>query len=460
MSSMTARRHRCGVHIIGLLIVLSVIQGSCAGDAVSLNNDNINSVITTNDVVFVNFYADWCRFSQILAPTFDEASRKVSEEFTEPGRVVFAKVDCDSEVTIASQYRISKYPTLKLFRNGQMMKKEYRGQRSAEALANFVRDELKDPVVEHSTLAQLDELNKKKRNMIGYFESKESENYRTFTRVASLLRDDCSFHAAFGAVSASERTGGDNIGFRPPNTQRQDVVFMGILNNFDQLYAWAYDKCVPLVREITFENAEELTEEGLPFLIMFHHPDDTATVETYTTEVAKQLLPEKNNVNFLVADGTKFTHPLHHLGKSVSDLPVLAIDSFRHMYIFPHNIKTDLGVPGLLKQFVEDLHSGKLHREFHHGPDPKSPDPTPTPTPPAPSPPSPDDSKAAKEEGEEREKREVHLPKEPETPAPEELQKKQQEQQQQGQKQTQPPESMFKKLAPSRNRYTILRDEL
>ena len=26
--------------------------------------------------------------------------------------------------------------------------------------------------------------------------------------------------------------------------------------------------------------------------------------------------------------------------------------------------------PGLLKQFVSDLHSGKLHREFHHGPDP------------------------------------------------------------------------------------------
>jgi hypothetical protein len=29
--------------------------------------------------------------------------------------------------------------------------------------------------------------------------------------------------------------------------------------------------------------------------------------------------------------------------------------------------------PGLLKQFVADLHSGKLHREFHHGPDPEQP---------------------------------------------------------------------------------------
>ena len=55
------------------------------------------------------------------------------------------------------------------------------------------------------------------------------------------------------------------------------------------------------------------------------------------------LCPLSDNVNFLTADGTKFTHPLHHLGKSVKDLPVLAIDSFRHMYIFPHDIKQDLG---------------------------------------------------------------------------------------------------------------------
>ena len=27
--------------------------------------------------------------------------------------------------------------------------------------------------------------------------------------------------------------------------------------------------------------------------------------------------------------------------------------------------------PGKLQKFVADFHSGKLHREFHHGPDPE-----------------------------------------------------------------------------------------
>ena len=58
-------------------------------------------------------------------------------------------------------------------------------------------------------------------------------------------------------------------------------------------------------------------------------------VSKFTQMASSELLDERTNVNFLVADGLKFSHPLHHLGKSESDLPVLAIDSFRHMYIFP-----------------------------------------------------------------------------------------------------------------------------
>lgn len=27
-------------------------------------------------------------------------------------------------------------------------------------------------------------------------------------------------------------------------------------------------------------------------------------------------------------------------------------------------------IPGKLKEFIQDLYSGKLHREFHFGPDP------------------------------------------------------------------------------------------
>jgi len=48
-------------------------------------------------------------------------------------------------------------------------------------------------------------------------------------------------------------------------------LFTGPSADYDYLKKWLSDKCVPLVREITFENAEEMTEEGIPFLILFRY---------------------------------------------------------------------------------------------------------------------------------------------------------------------------------------------
>jgi endoplasmic reticulum resident protein 44 len=417
-----------------LLVAITLVSHyhHVVGQAViDLNDNNIDSVLASSDIAIVNFYADWCRFSQILAPVFEEAAKKVQEEFPVPGKIVFAKVDCDRETNIGGRYRINKYPTLKLFRGGAVVKKEFRGQRSAEAIASYVQEQAKDSIHEVNSLESLEELDRKKRHIIGYFDSKVSDNYRTYARVASIMRDDCEFHASIGDASLPERATGDRITFRPTNVNLQDEPYTGQLTDQAVFQTWAASKCTPLVREITFENAEELTEEGLPFLILFHHPDDTETVDVFNQEVSKQLLHEKANVNFLVADGLKFAHPLHHLGKTTADLPLVCVDSFRHMYLFPHDVKTHLGTEGLLKQFIEDLHSGKLHREFHHGPDPTSP---------------PTIAIEGSQDGAETKNIPRDSSDEPKT--------------QGQQKITSPPESTFVKLAPSRNRYTILRDEL
>lgn len=63
-----------------------------------------------------------------------------------------------------------------------------------------------------------------------------------------------------------------------------------------------------------------------------------------------------DKITFLTADGHKFAHPLHHLGKSEDDLPVIAIDSFKHMYLFPNF--EDVQIEGKLKSFIMDLYSG------------------------------------------------------------------------------------------------------
>lgn len=391
--------------------------------AVQLTNDNLDMTLASNELVFINFYAEWCRFSNILQPIFDEAADNVREEFKESGRVVMGKVDCDKENSVASRFHISKYPTLKIIRNGQPTKREYRGQRSAEAFQEFVRKQLEDPIKEFHNLKDLEVLDSKKRIIIGYFDRRDMPEYNSFRRVATNLKEDCQFHAGFGdAVQAMHPPdynttlhAANTTGYSPSQpiilyrpdvavSHDNDETFTGNINSFEELNIWVQQKCVPLVREITFENAEELTEEGIPFLILFYNPDNLDVIKDYKAIVDSQLITEKQNINFLTADGKRFAHPLHHLGKSQSDLPLIAIDSFRHMYLFT-DVK-DMYVPGKLLQFLKDLFSGKLHREFHYGLEEPS----------------------------------VHS---------NEIKKS-----------TLPPESSFIKLAPSKNRYTLLRDEL
>ncbi|CAL8101119.1 unnamed protein product [Orchesella dallaii] len=390
------------------LILISFHNPTDSG-AVELESSSFDELISNTELVFLNFYADWCRFSNLLAPIFDEAADKVTAEFPDKSKVILGRVDCDRQSAISSRYKITKYPTLKLIRNGLPLKKEYRGQRSAEAFFEFIKKQLENPIHEFKHLREVLNIDETKRVFIGYMSNNESKTYDTFRRVATNLKDECAFYVGFGEASRTMHPpDNDIIAFRPDRSRsvELDETFQGHTESFDEVFAWVQAKCVPIVREITFENAEELTEEGLPFLILFHHPDDIENLRKFNQLVTEELMTEKQNVNFLTADGKKFAHPLHHLGKSEKDLPIIAIDSFRHMYLFPDASKmTD---PGKIKQFIADLHSGKLHREFHYGPDPTDSTALPNVKP----------------------------------------------------KGTSPPESTFKKLAPSNNRYTLLRDEL
>lgn len=64
----------------------------------------------------------------MLMPIFDDAADAVTKAGYDTGKVVMGKVDCDKEGAVATRFHITKYPTLKLFRNGLPAKKEYRGK--------------------------------------------------------------------------------------------------------------------------------------------------------------------------------------------------------------------------------------------------------------------------------------------------------------------------------------------
>ncbi|KAK6025413.1 hypothetical protein OSTOST_08687 [Ostertagia ostertagi] len=91
----------------------------------------------------------------------------------------------------------------------------------------------------------------------------------------------------------------------------------------------------------------------LPFLIFFRDKENKEHDKLFIDAVVRELYGTRMTINPLLADGRVFAHPLQHLGKTFQDLPVLAIDSFVHMFVFP-NI-SELSKPGVLKQISSDV---------------------------------------------------------------------------------------------------------
>ena len=76
---------------------------------VELTKENFEEVITGNEMVVVDYWADWCGPCKSFGPIFE----KVSEDFPD---AVFAKVDTENEQEIASWFQIRSIPTLMIFR--------------------------------------------------------------------------------------------------------------------------------------------------------------------------------------------------------------------------------------------------------------------------------------------------------------------------------------------------------
>ena len=74
-----------------------------------LTDENFRNVYRENDIVLVDFWAQWCGPCHAFAPIYEE----VSEEFPE---VVFGKVNTEIATDIAAHFGIRSIPTIMAIR--------------------------------------------------------------------------------------------------------------------------------------------------------------------------------------------------------------------------------------------------------------------------------------------------------------------------------------------------------
>ena len=82
--------------------------------ALNLTAESFDKVISSGQLVLVDFWATWCRPCMMMGPVVEE----LSNEFD--GRAIVAKINVDDEGVsdICARFGITNIPNIKLFKNG------------------------------------------------------------------------------------------------------------------------------------------------------------------------------------------------------------------------------------------------------------------------------------------------------------------------------------------------------
>src|ERR671926_1771806 len=76
-----------------------------------ITKDTFNDTINNNDIVLVDWWAEWCGPCRSFAPVFEEASGRHDD-------IVFGKIDTEAQPELSAMARITSIPTIMAFREG------------------------------------------------------------------------------------------------------------------------------------------------------------------------------------------------------------------------------------------------------------------------------------------------------------------------------------------------------
>ena len=79
-----------------------------------ITDDSFNEVVSTNDLVLIDFWAEWCGPCKMLSPILNEIADELG--------LLVGKLNVDENPAKMEEYSIHSIPTMVLFKSGQPVK--------------------------------------------------------------------------------------------------------------------------------------------------------------------------------------------------------------------------------------------------------------------------------------------------------------------------------------------------
>ena len=97
---------------------------------IDITAETFEETIEKNDIVIVDFWAEWCGPCKSFSPIYEEVSKKHEG-------IVFGKIDTESQQELAGHFQIRSIPTLMIFRE-QVVLFSQPGMLNAEQLEDVI----------------------------------------------------------------------------------------------------------------------------------------------------------------------------------------------------------------------------------------------------------------------------------------------------------------------------------
>jgi protein disulfide isomerase family A protein 3 len=248
---------------VGLLSFCLLFSVSTAQNVLDLTDASFEGELAGVETALVMFYAPWCGHCKKIKPEFEKSG---GDLLRNDPPVTLAKVDCtEAGKEICNKFEVRGYPTLKIFRNGELSA-DYNGPREAAGITKYMKAQV-GPA--SRKLADADAAKKqlaKEEVVIYYLGADDTDTGKAFHKLAAKMRENFAFaHSDDAGVAEAlgQPLDGQVVLVRPKHLQTKlepaQVVYTGAADKAD-LEAWIVGNYHGLAGHRTPDNAKDFAK--------------------------------------------------------------------------------------------------------------------------------------------------------------------------------------------------------